>query len=356
MKKFTPSAIALSVGLLIGAGFTPLANAYNSFTNLGVGMANAINDAGLVVGNSNGQATLWNGTSTTILGGLGGASSNATGINNLGQIVGYGSNGTTTVAALWNGTTPAVLGGLAGITNYYATGINNSGQISGYGWAQTTNITFSALLWNGTTPTLLSGLPTCQFCAPGAPAAYAINNSGQVAGQSNGSNGQALLWNGSTPTSIGVGVAQGINNAGQVVGVSNKQAVVWSGTTTSILGGLGGSFGSVAQGINNAGLVVGNSYTTGNAASHGMMWSMQNGVWVATDLNTLIDPTLGFTIQSATAINNQGQVVGYGVNSLGQRSAFVMSVAAVPEPSTYALMLAGLGLLGFISYRRKSDF
>jgi PEP-CTERM motif len=31
------------------------------------------------------------------------------------------------------------------------------------------------------------------------------------------------------------------------------------------------------------------------------------------------------------------------------------AVAAVPEPETYAMLLAGLGLIGFIAYRRKSD-
>jgi hypothetical protein len=34
--------------------------------------------------------------------------------------------------------------------------------------------------------------------------------------------------------------------------------------------------------------------------------------------------------------------------------AFV-NVAAVPEPSTYALMLAGLGLVGFVARRRKKS-
>ena len=29
------------------------------------------------------------------------------------------------------------------------------------------------------------------------------------------------------------------------------------------------------------------------------------------------------------------------------------SLAAIPEPETYAMLLAGLGLLGFIARRRK---
>jgi len=32
-----------------------------------------------------------------------------------------------------------------------------------------------------------------------------------------------------------------------------------------------------------------------------------------------------------------------------------LSVALIPEPSTYAMMLAGLGLMGFVARREKLD-
>ena len=46
---------------------------------------------------------------------------------------------------------------------------------------------------------------------------------------------------------------------------------------------------------------------------------------------------------------NFGLIDGYADNAAG------FAVAAVPEPETYAMLLAGLGLMGFVARRRKEN-
>ena len=99
------------------------------------------------------------------------------------------------------------------------------------------------------------------------------------------------------------------------------------------LGTLGG-FGNIAYGINDAGQVVGYSYTAG--VEHAFITG-PNGVGM-TDLNSLVSLP-GGVLTDATEINNLGQVAA-------------TSFSVIPEPQTYALMLAGLGLVGFIARRR----
>ena len=43
----------------------------------------------------------------------------------------------------------------------------------------------------------------------------------------------------------------------------------------------------------------------------------------------------------------------YGPNYVDRNIASGYVTSAVPEPSPYVMLLAGLGLLGFIAYRRK---
>jgi probable HAF family extracellular repeat protein len=106
----------------------------------------------------------------------------------------------------------------------------------------------------------------------------------------------------------------------------------------------GGDF-SYAQGINNAGQVV---VFSGAATGGAFLW--QNGVM--TDLNTVSGVAgTGWSLTDATAINDAGQIVGYGSNPQGVTSAFILT--PVPEPEAYLMMGVGVCLAGVIARRRK---
>jgi len=131
-------------------------------------------------------------------------------------------------------------------------------------------------------------------------------------------------------------------SAVSIVGAPAHAASGWSITDLGTLGGLV----SYAYGINDSGQVVGFSLTPANDFYHAFLYS--GGVM--TDLNTLIDPALGWTLTEARGINDLGQIVGYG-DIGGNTRAFIMT--PVPEPEIYAMLLAGLGLMGFLARRRR---
>jgi probable HAF family extracellular repeat protein len=106
------------------------------------------------------------------------------------------------------------------------------------------------------------------------------------------------------------------------------------------LGTFGGTGGN-AFGINNKGQVVGDASTAGNAAQLAFLYS--DGTM--RDLNTLLTPGSGWTLREADAINDNGDIVGWGTNPSGQIHAFLLTL--VPEPGSFSLLLLGGAALLF---------
>ncbi len=321
--------LALSVLVVLSFAAFAAAQSY-TITDLGPGGANAINSLGdVLVQDPNGNSFVWApGGSLLALAPLPGDSfTTPNGINRQGLAV--GASGTGNVASvLWTNGVPLNLGTLGG-TNNVATGINASGEVVGYGVVATGT---EAFLW--TKATGMQGLGS--LAGGGDSIAFAINRFGKVAGFS-GTNGNqafyAFIWSKTTGMrNLGKlpgyqdSAAYAMNDLGQVVGNSSAgccaHATLWGKTKGSMLdlGVLPGATYSTANGINNVGQVAGVAYY-GLNGSHAFVWSPFTGML---DLNNLIPANSGWVLELATAINDQGQVVGLGTLN-GQAEAFLLT-------------------------------
>ena len=60
------------------------------------------------------------------------------------------------------------------------------------------------------------------------------------------------------------------------------------------------------------------------------------------------------TSYTGTATDNKLKLFYFDSNNFDNTGSIRVRVTAVPEPETYAMMLAGLGMIGFMSRRRKN--
>jgi probable HAF family extracellular repeat protein len=272
--------------------------------------------------------------------------------------------------------------GTLGGNESYAYGINNSGQIAGY--AQTIgNTNYHAFLYSN------GSMQDLGTLGGSYSRAYGINDNGQVVGLayiSGNSYPHAFLYSDDLIQDIGIlmnndgtifSTAYGINDNGQIIGSINtsgsiiSEAFLYSNGSVQHLGVLAGGNVSIAYGINNNGQMVGYSLSTNNVFgrylqhaflySNGLMQDLDTSDYVSfaygindngqvvgsignsggdnraflysgdtmQSLSSLIIPVnSGWVLQGATAINNAGQIVGYGTRT-NKTHAFLLN----PLPS-----------------------
>jgi uncharacterized membrane protein len=186
--------------------------------------------------------------------------------------------------------------------------------------------------------------------------AIGINNAGQIVGAATDSSAHvvAVTFSGGSATALpslsgfDLNVAGGISDVnGDIVGTASNLGVPGSseavqygpGAAAIDLGHLPGDVGSGAQAVNSSGVAVGLSIDPSN---HGRAAMFSGGQ--VTDLNTLLPANSGWTLQSASGINDSGVIVGSGTHN-GTPEAFTLT----PPPRQFFLLspfLSGIPVIG----------
>ncbi|MFA9460168.1 DUF3466 family protein [Thiohalorhabdus methylotrophus] len=354
--------------------------------------AEAVNENGQVAGWEKNPATgttngfRWEtGSGITHVGDLPGGDyfSKAYGINNAGHVVGTSDfadkeqDYQSKQGFIWKeGEGMTGLGSLpGGGDSSKAYDINNHGQVVGH--ASSSERYADPYLWEeGRGMEGLESVPSDFDRSTSFSSARAINDKGQVTGEYlSYTHPHALLWE------EGGGVADleswesgpersnayDLNEKGQVAGTSYTHfgnfPMVWEeGEGWQALGPVHrGAAGGRALGINDSGQVVG-EFGQGlfEDETDAFFWEEGSGM---RQLEGLIDPNspyAGIDLESATDINNLGQVVAMGtgaIPSVRQNHAYlltpqrVLPPEPVPAPSTLALM--GLGVMGLTRALRQ---
>jgi probable HAF family extracellular repeat protein len=148
-----------------------------------------------------------------------------------------------------------------------------------------------------------------------------------------------------------------INDSGQVAGFSylasgNYHAFLTSGTAMLDLGTLGGA-NSFGDAMNSKGDVTGWAQTA-DGVQHAFLYS--GGTM--TDLNSLLaNSNLGLyvTLTESYGINDNGWIIANGVDSrTGQQTAYLLSTTPVPLPSSAVMLAGALLALGAFTGRRAT--
>lgn len=296
-----------------------------------VSVANAIDNDGRVVGRSTlagdniTRAFLWQEGVMTNLGSLGGSFSSANRIND-GDVIGTSelSGDTARHAVLFqNGSVTDI----SVFPNYLfcaGFGINHRFE------------TFGGCIVDGTRSgpfhaAQFKGGNVIDFGTLGGPTSFAVaaNKRGTAVGRTDLPDGssRSVLFDHGTIVNLGTlpggsdSFGRAINDRGAVACLSDNgqefHACLYRHGKTIDLGTLGGGF-SDSSAINNRGQVVGTSLTAAGE-QHAYLWSKG----AMSDLNSSISADSGWTLLTATGINDDGEIAGNGQIN-GQSRGFLL--------------------------------
>ena len=356
MKRRISSVVMLATLLVLAATQTAIAGILYTITDLGsVGgfesIPYAISNSGKVAGTTkiNPMNVISRGFlydiatgQTTLLGTLGGQHSYGAGVNDLGQVVGLSNVQIDRQAYLYDGTRMINLGTLGGRQSG-AMAINDYGKIVGWADPLESDRARAFLYENGRMTDLGTFGGTDS-------AAYNINNRGQVVGQAmlpDGSGHAFLYENGRmtdlNPLGIGNSAATAINDRGDITIAGGRGFLYADGVATE----LDSERTLHPMDINNRGEIVGR-YHPWPEPEHAFLW--RDGALF--DLNDFVSEESGWLLTEATAINDSGYIVGYGLVDGQYPRGFLLT--PVPEPASLIVWsLLGASGIGFGWWRRK---
>jgi probable HAF family extracellular repeat protein len=251
-------------------------------------------------------------------------------------------DGVTCLGFLWREGVMAPLPPLAGGNNSQASGVNNRGQVVGFAENGTQDVSctppqvlqFEAVIW-GPKKGQIQQLPALSGDSDGI--GVAINDEGEVTGCSGvcanvggASCTHAVVWKDGSPRDIGglgpLNLGAGINSRGQVLGLSllpdgtTFHSFVWQKGVITDLGTLPGHPLTFPGGLNSKGQVVGHSCDATDTFCVAYIW--EDGVM--TDLNTLIPRGSSVSLFYAGDINDRGEIAGIAVDPVtGAGPAFL---------------------------------